>query len=204
MNLWHLSLESEWRQGAVLPQELLQGGNLPASVTLDAKLVVLSHDCDIVNDSYIAEPFVEFFVARPRSNDARDGRMFNGKSPRRLQLIAAQKEGNCLYEIDVYERHRVDRRLLEADARDATIRISARYRLILRVVVPAETCEDDSSEYRATSVVSEMNKLLAQCKGITVEDARLVTESEITLDEVRSMNRWDFDYLSPEEQKKIE
>ena len=256
-------LESEWRQGSVLPHELLKDATLPASVTTDTKLVVISHDCDLVNTSYSAEPFLEFFVARPKPSDARDGRMFKGKNPRRLQFVAQQSGEKRLYEIDVHEKYRVDRRVLERGKRDATIEISesdvlviakwaARryhrpslptafvdrvapvktklskklerygedilhvyagldtldelpadegYRLILCVVIPVEVGEDDNKEQRANSVVSEMQKLLAQSEGIEVEDARLVTESEITLDEVRHMNRWDFDYLSPEEEK---
>jgi len=255
-------LESEWRQGTVLPHKLLPDAALPASVTADTKLVVISHDCDLVNNSYAAEPFLEIFVARPKPSDARDGRMFNGKNPRRLQFFAEQSGEHRLYEIDVHEKYRVDRRVLEAGTRDETIRISANdvlviakwaaaryrrpslptafvdriapiktklskklerdgedivtvflgldttaelpaneaYRLILRVVIATETSEDDAKEQRANGVVSEMQKLLAQW-GIAVEDARLVTESEITLDEVRHMNRWDFDYLSPEEEK---
>src|SRR5260370_39494366 len=78
------------------------------------------------------------------------------------------------------------------------------YRLILRVVVQAEVCEDDSKERRALSVVSEMRKLLAQCDGIEVEDADLALESEITLADVRRMNPWDFDYLSPEKEQRAD
>jgi hypothetical protein len=54
------------------------------------------------------------------------------------------------------------------------------YRLVLRVVVPSETWEDDTKEQRALSVVSEMRRLLAQCEGVEVEDANLATESDIT------------------------
>jgi hypothetical protein len=256
-------LESEWRQGAVLPHNLLPVGTLPVSVTSDTKLVVISHDCDLVNSSYEVEPFFEIFVARPKASDARDGRVFKGKNPRRLQFVALQNGESRLYEIDVHEKYRVDRRLLEAGTRDTTIRIgesdvlmiakwAARryhrpslptafmdriapirtklgkklerdgedivnvyaalntldelpgaepYRIILRVVITADVCEDDAREQRANGVVSEIQKLLALCKGISLEDARLVTESEITLDEARHMNRWDFDYLSPEEER---
>jgi hypothetical protein len=74
------------------------------------------------------------------------------------------------------------------------------YRIILRVVISAEVCEDDAREQRANSVVSEMEKLLAVCEGIELEDAKLVADSEITLDEFHHLRRWDFDYLSPEEE----
>jgi len=228
-------LESEWRQGTVLPHELLPDGTLPASVTSDTKLLVISHDCDLVNGSYAAEPFFEIFVARPKPPDARDGSIFRGKSPRRLQFDVEENGGSRLYEIDVREKYRIDRRVLETGTKDATIRVNesdvlviakwaARryhrpsfptafvdriapikaklnkklkkdgedvnvyagfntleelpveetYRIILRVVIPVEVCEDDIREQRANSIVSEMEKLLAVCKGIELEDAKLV------------------------------
>ena len=254
-------LESEWRQGAVLPHELLPDGTLPASVTTDTKLLVISHDCHLVNNSYAAEPFLEIFVARPKPPGARAGSIFKGKSPRRLQFDVEENGASRLYEIDVNEKYRIHRRVLETGTRDATIRISesdvlviakwaARryhrpsfptafvdriaqikaklskklkkdgedvnvyvafntleelpveeaYRIIVRVVIPTEVYEDDVREQRANSVVSEIEKLLAACKGLELEDAKLVAESEITLEEFRHLRRWDFDYLSPEEE----
>lgn len=256
-------LKSEWRQGTVLPHKLLPDGILPSSVTADTKLVIISHDCDLVNDSYELEPFMEFFVAWPKPNEARNGVMAKGKNPRRLQFSAEENGEPRLYEIDVHEKHRVNRRILESGTRDKTFKIAAKdvlviakwagrryyrpslptgfmdrvasikdklskklkkdgedityvyagldtieelppeksYRLVLRVVVPVEVCEDDTKEQRALSVLSEMRKLLAQCPGIEVEDAVLATESEITLADVREMNRWDFDYLSPDDEQ---
>jgi hypothetical protein len=254
-------LESEWRQGTVLPHNLLPDGVLPLSVTSDAKLVIISHDCDLVNPSYDLEPYLEFLVARPRTKDDRDGRMFNGKNPRRLQFFAEEKGEPCLYEIEVHEKYRADRRILETGQRDTSVkiregdvhlianwgarrynrpslptafmdRVSAQtkriskklekdgeditclylafnsfeelpaekpYRIILRVIVPDYLLEDDSREKRANSVVSELQRLLAQCDGVELEDAKLVGESEITLNDLRSLIRWDTDYLSPEE-----
>jgi hypothetical protein len=256
-------LESEWRQGTVLPHKLLPDGALPLSVTGDTKLVIISHDCDLVNGSYQAEPFLELFVARPKPNEARNGVMFKGKNPRRLQFDAEENGELRLYEIDVHEKYRVHRRILESGTRDKSFKIAGNdvlviakwaarrysrpslptafmdrvasikdklskklkkdgedvayvyaglntieelpleksYRLILRIVVPADVCEDDAKEQRALSVVSEMRKLLGQCPGIEVEDADLAMESEITLADLRAMNRWDFDYLSPEEEE---
>jgi hypothetical protein len=256
-------LKSEWRQGTVLPHTLLPHGTLPASVTADTKLVIISHDCDLVNDSYVAEPFVELLVARPMPNEARNGVMSKGKNPRRLQFNAEENGEHRLYEIDVHEKHRVERRILETGTRDKTLKIAEAdvlviakwagrryfrpslptefvdriapikdklskklkkegdnitcvfagldaieelppeksYRLVLRVVVPVEVCEDDAKEQRALSVVSEMRKLLAQCPGIEVEDAVLETEAEITLADVMKMIRWDFDYLSPDDEQ---
>ena len=116
-------LESEWSQGTVVPHDLLPFGTLPTSVPTDAKLIVLSHDCDLVNLSYEAEPFVELFVARPRAAENRDDLLFNGKNPRKLQFFAQANGETRLYEIDVHEKYRVDRRILEKVQPDPSITI---------------------------------------------------------------------------------
>jgi hypothetical protein len=66
-------------------------------------------------------------------------------------------------------------------------------------VIAPEVREDDEREKRVIGVVSEIRKLLSQCPGIIIEDADVVSEAEITLQEVRHLIRWDFDYLSPED-----
>jgi hypothetical protein len=73
------------------------------------------------------------------------------------------------------------------------------YVALLRVVVPPEICEDDESEKRVIGVVGEIRKLLSQCHGISIEDADLASEAEISLHDVRHLVRWDFDFLSPEQ-----
>ncbi len=255
-------LESEWRQGTVLPHKLVPEGALPASATIDTKLVVISHDCDLVNASYEAEPYVEFFVARLMPDTARDGRLFNGKNPRRYQFFAEDSGARRLYEVDVHEKYRIPRRTLEGGTRDQTITINSAdvrnlgkwamrryhrpslptaflnrvsnaakskmskkleregedvlgvylgfnsvdelrdgepYRIIVRVVVSAEASEDEVRERRALSVVAEVQKLLAQCPDISVEDADVVSEMDFSMYDLRTMVKWDFDYLSPEE-----
>jgi hypothetical protein len=248
----------------VLPHKLVPEGALPESAANDAKLVVISHDCDLVNSSFEAEPFFEVFLARPKANKERNSLLFNGRNPRRIQFFADDGGEKRLYEISVHEKYRLDRKILETGVRDKTIEINPQdvlvlakwamrryhrpslptafqnripsatqgklrkrlendvedlsgvcvrlntseelddaqqYRIILRVVVPPEVCEDVDREKRALSVVSEIRKLLAQCSGISVEDADVASESEITMHDLRGMIRWDFDYLSPEEEK---
>lgn len=255
-------LQSEWRQGVVLPHELVSEGALPKSATTDSKLVVISHDCDLVNPSFEIEPYFEVFVARPKTNKERDSRLFNGKSPRKLQFFAQEGAARQLYEIDVNEKYRLDRKILQSGTRDTTISIRREdvlilakwamrryhrpslpsalqdrlspaakgirkkmekdgedvkvvyiglntpkelapeepYSIVLRLVVAPDVCEDDDKEKRVIGVVSEIRKLLSQCSGISVEDADLVSEAELTVYEVNHLVRWDFDYLSPGEE----
>ena len=72
------------------------------------------------------------------------------------------------------------------------------YRIVLWVVVEPEVCENDAQEQRANGVVAELRKLLAQCKGIEIEDADLRQTAEITLLDIQDLIQWDFDYLSPD------
>ncbi len=246
----------------MVPHDLLPDGILPASVTAGGKLVVLSHDCDLVNESYEVEPYVELLVAVPKEAKDRNSVLFNGRNPRKLQFLAQENGDDRLYEIDIHLKCRVERRLLEKGNKDASITIresdvvaiakwAARrysrpsvptafrdrigntiqnkilkkmkrdgedigsillafntveeladdkpYRVILWVVVDPEVCENDAQEQRAIGVVSELQKLLAQCKGIEI-DADLRKTSDITLKDMESLVRWDFDYLSPDDE----
>jgi len=115
---------SKWRQGAVVPHDLLEDGVLRAALRPEDKLILISHDCDIVSTSYEAEPFVEFIVARPLAPEARDGRLSNGKNPRRLQLWVTSGSSRLLLELSIHEKHRMKRQLLETGEpiTDCTVR----------------------------------------------------------------------------------
>lgn len=253
-------LKSEWRQGAVVPHDLLPDGILPASAATSAKLIVLSHDCDLVNESYEAEPYVELLVAVPKETKDRNGVLFNGRNPRKLQFLAQENGEERLYEIDIHAKYRVDRRILEKGRKDASITIPQRdvvtigkwasrrysrpsvpsafmdrikpvkdkilrkmkrdgedivhvamafntveeladdktYQVILWIVVEPDVCENDEQEQRAIGVVSELRKLLVQCKGIEIEDADLRKTSDVSLFDWQKLIRFDLDYLSPD------
>jgi hypothetical protein len=98
---------------------------LPTGVGLDARLIVVSHDCDLVHPSYDTEPYVEFVIARPRAVTARDGRFFHGKNPRRLQLWLSIEGEQQLFEISAHEKHRMSKNMLERGRPDARCSLSA-------------------------------------------------------------------------------
>ena len=106
-----------------MPHELVPHGALPPSVGTDTKLVIVSHDCDIVNPSYEFEPFIEVLIARPQAE--KNGALLKGKNPRRLQFIAEESGKSRVYEIDVHEKYRVARDILEKGSRDAVTKIEA-------------------------------------------------------------------------------
>jgi hypothetical protein len=115
----------------VVPHDLVPDGILPTSVTTDGKLIVLSHDCDLVNESYEAEPYVEFLVAIPKETKDRNGVLFNGKNPRKLQFLAQVNGEERLYEIDIHAKYRVERRILEKGSKDTSIIIRERDVMII-------------------------------------------------------------------------
>jgi hypothetical protein len=75
-------------------------------------LILISQDCDIVCPSYENEPFVELLVARAVTQEQRDGTLFHGKNPRRLQFQIESAGGPLLYEVNIHEKSRLDRRAL--------------------------------------------------------------------------------------------
>jgi hypothetical protein len=66
----------------------------------------LTQDCDILHDSYEAEPDIEIHIAKP--SDVEDGNLQHAKNPRRLQLSVDQK----LFEINIHDRVIVPRNCL--------------------------------------------------------------------------------------------
>lgn len=115
---------SLWRQGTVLDRNLVDPAILPSDLDPGAKMVVISHDCDIVHRSYEGEPYVEFFVARPVLKS--DSLKRKGKNPRRLQFLAVNAGIDQLYEINVHEKYRASRKILEGSTPDACCVLSTR------------------------------------------------------------------------------
>lgn len=104
-----------WRQGAVLGTKLatLAREHAPASVVLGQSdwLVVMSHDCDIVNDSLAKEPFVEVLRMCSIHTQKLDSRQSWGRNPRTLQLVIAGDE-SVILSCTVHDRWLIPREFL--------------------------------------------------------------------------------------------
>lgn len=111
-----------WRQGSVIPRELLPSSLLPEDLDPVAKLVLLSHSCDVVHTSYEAEPYAEFLIAHRVA--AIDGSKTKGKNPRRLQLPISINGEETFHEISIHDKARMDRKLLENGSPDPHCLIS--------------------------------------------------------------------------------
>lgn len=110
--------ELGWRQGSVASDSLrLAIPRLSSTTSAGDLLVVLTHDCDLVSEDFDEEPFVDLLIARRIPSDARDGNLFRGKNPRRLQF----ESSGSLFEIQAKERTTIDRTLLTLHAPDASL-----------------------------------------------------------------------------------
>jgi hypothetical protein len=105
-------LTNGWRQGSIVPADLVdslrQDGE--AEIPGDALLLVASHDCDVTNASFTAEPDVEFLVARPVAQV--NGTFTRGKNPRRLHLEILTPDGPRPFDLAAGDRFRMSRRQL--------------------------------------------------------------------------------------------
>ena len=102
---------SGWRQGTIVPREFVPDDVQPQEVGPEAKFVIVSHDCDIVQDAEV-EPFLELIVARPVTAAERDSRLLRGRNPRRLQLQLYEDGAQNLYEMRAHDRFRMARQHL--------------------------------------------------------------------------------------------
>jgi hypothetical protein len=120
--------ELGWRQGSVASDSLrLTLSGVAPSITADDLIIVLTHDCDLASEAFEEEPFAELLIARRIAKDERDGNLFRGKNPRRLQF---ESEG-LLFEIQAKERTTVDRSMLAYHTPDASRTLPADIRGLL-------------------------------------------------------------------------
>lgn len=121
-----------WRQGSILRQndhaELDEG--VRTSLRVDARLLIVSHDCDVTSDSYEKEPRVELLIAYPVS-EIKGGRKF-GKNPRELEFAIRMGGTSLEYIACVFDRFSVDRKLLEDITPDPQANLSADNIALLR------------------------------------------------------------------------
>src|SRR6266540_14991 len=103
-----------WRQGSVLPPDL--ASLLMPAASREDLVVVASHDCDLLNPRFDVEPEVELIHARAIPAGRRDGRLQNGRNPRKLQFLIRTPNGDQQFEMAILSRKSFDRRaLLESE-----------------------------------------------------------------------------------------
>ncbi|WP_414160792.1 hypothetical protein [Serratia sp. BNK-12] len=76
-----LGRSTEWRQGHLLTDESALALGLVPILGTRAKIIVITHDCDIPNNT---EPYIE--VIAGETVDRLDGNLCNAKNPRKIHL----------------------------------------------------------------------------------------------------------------------
>jgi len=100
---------NQWRQGCVLLPEQLPSQiatSLPLQPERDQLFYVLTHDCDLVQENFEKEPFVELLLITPVS--VVDGNLTHGKNSRMLEFTI----GVSCFRASCHDRFQADRRLL--------------------------------------------------------------------------------------------
>lgn len=96
----HAIAKLGWRQGAVLRADLAAEARERAPrgiVFADGdRLIVTSHDCDVVNERLEKEPVVEVLRATVVTRDKRDKQQEWGRNPRTIQFAIADAAGGEL------------------------------------------------------------------------------------------------------------
>ena len=105
-----------WRQGAILGDVLakLAAGYAPSTVDVNRadRLVVTSHDCDIVNADISKEPVVEVLRMSVAAAEKVDRRQSWGRNPRALQLELGAYESPIVLSCGIHDRWTIPRTLL--------------------------------------------------------------------------------------------
>lgn len=74
--------------------------------------------------------------------------------------------------------------------------LETEYKVILRATARKADLEDANVEEDLAAVVVKLVQAMNACEGVTIIDAELVSEADFTLDDLRTFERWDFDFRS--------
>lgn len=173
-------LDRGWRQGSVLSPRLTK--HLKSEDGDELVLVLVSHDCDIVNHDFDAEPCCEVWVGR--IVDEADGNKVRGKNPRVIHLRVPTGDTEKVVEGLAHHREFIDRRLLALDdpasvldnrARTELTRwLAARY---IRAAFPDEFNE------RVRPAIKKVGKLVGKPVGEYLSGIyMLVPDEELDVD----------------------
>jgi len=110
-----------WKRGSILPQTLVETLREEGDEFFNGSnsiFVVVSHDCDVTNNSFTLEPDVEIAKAEPIDGDRRDGNKAWGKSPRIYQLLTKMDDKELLLELNIHHLSKIPRDLLKSEGPD--------------------------------------------------------------------------------------
>lgn len=70
------------------------------------------------------------------------------------------------------------------------------YRIIMRLTAKEEVLEQTATETRALALTETIRQEFDGIDGVEITDYQLVSEADFSLADMRTMLRWDYDYLS--------
>ncbi len=147
--------QTPWRQGSILTGEAAQtlGLQHPHSPQ-DTCVVVIGHDCDLVNDALQIEPDVEIIVGRclPKG----DGNYFWARAPRTLHFDALKNGAPVVIELVATAKEQVEKQALAAFAPDSAYVINGQSLSALRAWLAVR--------YNRTALPDHFVNLLSQSK----------------------------------------
>lgn len=248
-----------WRQGCILSRDMvtkLQENNekkLPENISESDLLIVVTHDCNVVNRSFEAEPQVELLLARFLPIQNKNASLFWGRNPRRFQFLVQSE----LYEISVHDRFFIprytllyntpdtERSLTQDITKQICLWLSKRnyrvafpdsfnnrikrvedairsklkktgqeitaiyisvsdeelhpdevYEIDIRATMQCAAYNNHSLRQETQGIIDFIASKLNTCIGIEVSDNSVVSEAEVSIDDLRFLKRWDYDFLS--------
>jgi hypothetical protein len=123
--------DTQWRQGSAIPQGASLSIGLIRPENADSHIaVVISHDCDLVEEDLVREPFVEVIIGKVIESVSPNHT--NAKSPNKLHLDFLA-EGRPLHlELVATEKCQVRKTSLASEYPDSQISLSFKSREILQ------------------------------------------------------------------------
>lgn len=248
-------IKLDWRQGSLLcdthVQRLKSEGD-GTGLNAKSRVLVVTHDCDLLHGSLDLEPVVECLIAAPVKK--LDGRFVLGKNPRILQFnldgnpVEVRASNRIHFPREQLTQFSPSSRLQERELELVVDWLTKRYNReafpnsfearidkakwkeittlladggqyitgIYLLIVSAELSDGEPYDIAITGTVSKSDfedrdrrdaaqitldrlaGLLRGCKGIVVSEANALSESQVSIDNLHYLKRWDFDDLSSE------
>ena len=70
------------------------------------------------------------------------------------------------------------------------------YEIVIRATMTVDHFQDKQLRLRAMELLNKLEAALGECDGIEVKESHLVSEAEVSIDDLRGLKRWDFDSIS--------
>ena len=131
-NREHL-IKSGWKQGILLiPNDERLKKNAHYEIPDDARLLIVSQTCDLVQGSFEREPYFEALCLHPLNQEPNGGYL-GGKNSRRIEFsLDIAKDGIIHWYALPYERHLIERELLLDRQPDSFLHDEQTLKMILR------------------------------------------------------------------------